>query len=443
MYLKLALVGHQRRIKLINDIVKTYFKEIETIDIEFESLAQSESIKSIIKNQEQYLDGILFTGKAPYQIINSKMIPSIPWDYLHNDESQLLRSLLDATLLHKYEVSKISIDSYEKEKVLKTFNEIGINNNSVDAFIWEETEYDEKFLEKLELFHSQNYYNQKVSCCFTGFSAVYESLIKKNIPCISLDPTLDTIINILTNFELKQEALINKKSQLVILSIEIDLPNEYSLINENEYETMLEKVKVTKEIYLFAQKIQSTLTEIGDEGYLLFCTKSILETETNNIENFDLLSTIAKNTCSTISVGIGYGITAREAKYNATIGMKKAQKKGGNKAFVVYGGKNIIEPVSPTVINPAESEPFIDNIFHNIAVETGLSINTIFKLHCISNENSNESFTSMELAKSFGITPRSMNRIIDRLEKYNHIKIVGKKVLGKSGRPSRIIKLLF
>ncbi|GAA0179961.1 hypothetical protein SH2C18_27420 [Clostridium sediminicola] len=443
MYLKLGLLGHARRIKLISNIINSYFKEIEIVTIEFNAVFQTKEIVQIIKNRKEHLDGILFTGKIPYDIINNEMVPTIPWDYLHNDHSQLLRTLLKASLVHKYDISKISIDSYEKEKIFKVFNEIGITDSELDIYPWEQNINDIEFVKNLELFHTKNYYNNKVSCCITGVSSIYENLLKKNIPCLSLDPTFDTVVQVINTFQLKQEALINKKSQLVILSIEIDLPNEYSLINENEYQMMLEKVKVSKQIYLFAQKIQSTVIEVGARGYLLFCTKSILESETKNIENFDLLSNVSMNTSSTISIGIGYGITAREAKYSANLGMKKAQRKGGNQAFVVYGGKEVIEPVHPPVNKSNQQQSYIDDIFHNIAFKTGLSINTIFKLHCIASENSTDNFTSNELAKHFKVTSRSMNRILDKLEKHGYMEIIGKKMISSAGRPSRIIRLLF
>lgn len=443
MNLKWGIIGHSRRMKKINDTAKTYFKNIDIINISIDEIPDIDEFTKMVRSAEQYLDGIIFTGHVPYDILINAMIPKIPWDYIHRDYSQLLRTFLEAILIHQKSIFKISIDSYDLDTVLRVYDEIGINKDQLDIYIAEQNLYDNNFFSYIKSFHEKNFYENKVSCCITGLSNVYTYLVSKNIPCFSLDPTIDAIKQTLHRFQLRNEANTNKNSQIVVLSIEIDLPNEYSLINENEYQIMLEKMKGSKDIYLFAQKIQGAVVEIGIRGYLIFCTKSILERETNNLQRLNLLDTISKNTSNTLSVGIGYGITARKAKYSANMGMQRAKKSGGNQAFVVYNARNFIGPILAGKDDDDDQKILIDKTFHNIADETELSINTIFKLHCIAERNKKNCFTPKELAADFGVTLRSMNRILEKLEKGGYAKVVGKRVMANAGRPSRIIKILF
>ena len=50
-------------------------------------------------------------------------------------------------------------------------------------------------------------------------------------------------------------------------------------------------------------------------------------------------------------------------------------------------------------------------------------------------------FTSGELAEEFGNTRRSMNRIIEKLEKAGFASVDGTRMMSDTGRPTRIIKL--
>ena len=77
-----------------------------------------------------------------------------------------------------------------------------------------------------------------------------------------------------------------------------------------------------------------------------------------------------------------------------------------------------------------------------IAEKTNLSINTIFKIQCAIEQKGGNTFTSKELSDIFGVTPRSINKIIEKLQIYNYAEIVGKRVTSTAGRPSRIIKIL-
>ena len=72
---------------------------------------------------------------------------------------------------------------------------------------------------------------------------------------------------------------------------------------------------------LFRSK--ATVVEVSYNTYLLFSTKNILETQTNYFKDIKLLHNISENSLNIISMGIGYGDTVQDAKYNATLGMEK------------------------------------------------------------------------------------------------------------------------
>ncbi|BEP29750.1 HTH domain-containing protein [Helicovermis profundi] len=441
MKIKLGVVGHRRSIAKIKEVIYANFTDIEIIEIRFEEYSETKNLVNYIKIQEKNVDGILFTGKIPYEILNSQMISIKPWTYIKRENNQLIRTLLEANLIYNYDVRNVSIDSYSKESIDNIYSELKIEKEKYKAFVSTTNILNTNLLEILKKFHSDNYYKNHVSVCITGISSIYEYLLSKNIPTIMIEPTIDTIKQSIQHFRLKHEFGIMEDRQIVVISIEIDLPNEYSLINENEYQLMLNKMKVSEEIYLFAQKIQAAVVEVGFSGYLLFSTKKILEIETENMNNLKILATVSKKTNNTLSMGIGYGVTAREAKYNANQGMIKARNSGGNKGYLVYYNKTI-GPITSNKSSEKENS-IIDEMYLKIAEKSDLSVNIIYKLHCVIEQNKKNNFTSAELSDELGLSKRSVNRIISKLELNNFATIVGKKVISKAGRPSRIIKLLF
>jgi hypothetical protein len=124
------------------------------------------------------------------------------------------------------------------------------------------------------------------------------------------------------------------------------------------------------------------------------------------------------------------------------MGVQRAKDMGGDQSFLVHENKYI------KLFNERESTSntddfYIDAKFLKIAESTNISVNGIFKLQCIIDQNKKDLFTPNELALAFGNTTRSMNRILEKLELCGYVKVVGKKVMGGAGRPSRIVKLLF
>ena len=433
--LHFGLVGHQRTMDITAQLIHQFHTNIRVSQIPMNTM-ETASVASAIKSREAEFDGILFTGKIPYDLINVEIISKKPWVYIRHDPSRLLSGLLEASL-HKYDITNISIDSYAEDDVYEVYNNMHMTKQALTLHISDKIIFHASFLDDIKAFHEQSYKKQGVSVCITGISDVYEYLTQQNIPCIPLDPTQQSIDEAIRHFESKQQVNNQKNSQIVVLAIERDLPNEHALIQENEYQLALESMKISEEIYLFSQRIQAAVIEKEIGKYLLFTTKYLLELETEELQRINIITRQAVQRFSTLSIGIGYGETAREAKYNANLGLIKAKKHGGNRAYKVENN----EYIGPIVPNPSESVHHIDGPFQRVASETGLSLNSIIKLQTIIDRQQNNAFTSNELARLYGVSSRSINRMIEKLLDANYAQIIGCNMRTKSGRPSRIIQL--
>lgn len=438
---KIGIIGDIDNIKRIQLVISQSFPNIEGHPIEVNEMSQIQTTVDYLKEHINDFNGVIFTGKILYDIMNHNMHSQNPWVYIENDESQLQRSLLEAHLKHNMDITQISIDSYTEDTVRTIYEDFGLTPGEYQAYVSKIDIFNTTLIDDLFKFHQNNYLLYPNVIAITGISTVYNMLKSHQIPSLLLTPTVNAIKNKLYVLleKIRLENMII--SQIVVISIEIDMTNEYDLISENEYSIMLEKTKITEEVYKFAQRIQAAVIET-EKNYLLFTTKQIVEFETKNLRELSILSSIKNKTNNTISVGIGFGITAREAKSNAVLGKNKALKIGGNQCFVVYNKKRM-ERITPLDKADSSNISLLDHSYKDISEKSGVSINNIYRLKCIADIYKKDVFTSLELSEEFGNSLRSMNRIIEKLEKAGYIQIVGKKILGKAGRPSRILKLLF
>jgi len=436
---RIGIVGHTDNITRIQQVIDKSFPNIDGYPIQTNEMSHIQTTVNYLKEHINDFDGIIFTGKILYDIMNHCMHSQNPWVYIENDESQLQRILLKASLKHHMDITKISIDSYTEDAIRSIFEDFGLSYGQYSAHVSKLDIFSETLIDDLYEFHRNNYLSNPGVISITGISTVYSLLQGQNIPSLLLTPNENAIKNKLYDL-LEKIRLENMSiSQIVVISIEIDVNNEYDLISKNEYSIMLEKSKITEEVYKFTQRIQAAVIE-SEKNYLLFTTKQIVEFETKNLAELSILSSIKDKTNNTVSVGIGFGITAREAKANAVIGKNKSVKMGGNQCFVVYD-RNHMERITPFDKANNNISP-LDLTFKEISEKSGVSVNNIYQLKCIMDIYQKSTFTSLELSKEFGNSLRSMNRIIERLEQAGYIEMVGKKIVGKAGRPSRILKLL-
>ncbi|NCB42694.1 MAG: ArsR family transcriptional regulator [Clostridia bacterium] len=435
----IGIVGHSDNIKRIQRVIEDNFANIKGTPIEIHDMRQIQTTVNYLKEHINDFDGIIYTGKILYDIMNHRMHSQNPWVHLDNDESQLQRIFLQATLNQGLDIRQVSIDSFTEEMVRSIYSDFGFESGQYYAKVSSIDIFHDNLIEALVEFHRSHHLAHLDSIAITGISMVHQELVASGVPSMLLVSNENAIKNKLHDLLRKIKFKDMSVSQIVVISMEIDPDNEYDLISENEYSVMLQKTQITEEVYKFAQRIQAAVVET-EKSYMLFTTRQILEFETNNLRELPILGSIHQKTSHTISVGIGFGITAREAKSNAVIGKNKAFKMGGHQCFVVYDRKRLERITAFDKVD--EKEPAVHELpFKEISEKSGVSINKIYQMKCLMDLYKKDTFTSLELAQEFGNSLRSMNRMIEKLEQAGYIEVVGRKIIGKAGRPSRILKV--
>ena len=435
--MKLGIIGPKSSTDYISKIINRDYANIRIESLEY--IIYTEVIE-IIKKKEKNFDALLFSGTTPYKYASIKLKNKAIWEYIPRRGSSLLATLFEAKEKFNYDIKNISIDSYKSETLYESYEEIGYQKDNLEIYISEDKISKHEYMDYLYSFHKKLYLSGKVSCCITGLEKVHKKLSEESIQSVKIKHTSNIIRETVKRLILKHSLFKTKGAQIVVISVKQDKISNYSIQLEDEYITAINRMNIEEQIYFFAKKIQGAVMRISNNHFLIFSTKNQLETETANLTRFTLLENVKENANSSVSIGIGYGNTALEAKINSLNATKKAEKSGGDNAFILYGNDKIIGPVYGIRTNKA-SDKKIDNDLLKISEITQIGIDTLNKLKNILKIYNIDETTSKELAQLYGITLRSMNRIISKLEENGYVEIIGKKKLSKKGRPSRILRI--
>lgn len=443
--MKIALVAPIDIMDKAREVVKE-FDDIELIELIYNDYKES---VQILENTPNNYDAILFGGLSAYSYCKQYLKEDCLWDYFPRHVMSFTNALLNASLLG-YDIKNVSCDTFSYSLVKEAYADLSFDFDNIKVSLIEDKslhindeERRNRYNQEVFKFHKNNYLKDDKTCIITALNTVSKLLKKDGLYCFTAYPTRAVMRETLSKLYLKYQAKQNQKSKIVILSIEIDLPNEYSVISKDEYNYIHEKMIVLEMIYKFAQDIKAAVVEASYNTYLLFSTKNILELETDNFRKISLLNEINENSLHTVSIGIGYGSTAQDAKYNANSGMIKAKQHNQNTAYVVYENNKIEGPIIANKNNNDSDGNLIDKKLYVISQTSGVSINTIFNIYNIISKYKKNHFTSKELSEASGLSIRSINRIISKLELSGYCTVVGKKILNDTGRPSRIIQFDF
>ena len=425
----------------ISKIMESDFPDITPTYFQYNNY--KEVVPFLTDHQSNY-DGIIFAGSAPYDYANYYLKQKIPWGFIDRYSGSIFRALLQARLWG-CDISKVSFDYVDMGTIGDIYKEIHIPNQGALILSYKELckkgLSTEKYNEEVYQFHMKNYQSHKANCIVTPCHDAFVRLKENNIPTFFAYPTRDTIYETVRRLYSSYIAKKNQKSQIVILSVEIDLPNEYSLFMQNETAYMQEKAEIASYIYAFAEKISATVVEATYRNYLMFTTKSILDCATDHLTNFSLLKQIDKYHMSSLSIGIGYGQTVTDAKENANIGLLRSKEYKSSNIFVVYDDHIPRGPLINTEPISEKNMAKVNSQILNISNATDVSMQNIFKLYHILATQKKDVFTVKALAEEMQISRRSVDRIVNKLESSGYAEVIGQQAAYDIGRPSRVIRI--
>ncbi len=121
----------------------------------------------------------------------------------------------------------------------------------------------------------------------------------------------------------------------MVIMLEVSFARNYSIMGEDDYGYLANRIKVLENIYSFSSRIDGVVVEDTPKSFLIFTTRRLIELETNHFQYLDLLDILNICRAENIAVGIGCGNTACESRSHARTAIEMAKKASSNCAYVV------------------------------------------------------------------------------------------------------------
>lgn len=436
--LRIGIVVPSEIMPDILSFISKEFSDIAPVPFPYHSIVD---IPELIAGRQSQVDTFLFLGNTARHYAEKAIPHNTEWVTIPRSTSALLR------LLFRAEVAgypmKVATDMDHVDYFQLAFHEIGYAAEDTHVEVIPFFPYNEGLLIKDANKMEKLYREKKVAFCITIFYKVRDILKERGVPVYILQPSYDDIRNGLQCSILTHEMNSREESQMAAMAIHIDLPQE-TISAQNEFQLSMEQAHITHEIQCFAHALHAACIERPPYDYVLFLSSRLLEAATNEYQHFPLLETISSSSAFTISVGIGYSAMADDARYKAEIAMRHASRAGGNQAYLISQNLTTPVPMSKSSLDAqiAGDRP-IDEQFLYLSRKSGVSLRIITLLYHACRNLGKQRFTSSELADFLGVTPRTVNRILAKLIDHHLAQDVSRSFTGKSGRPSRIIELLF
>ncbi|KQL45996.1 hypothetical protein AN963_13375 [Brevibacillus choshinensis] len=390
--------------------------------------------------QIQGCDVLLFAGPLPYFFANKrfteKRLPSV---YIPSDEYTLTLNLGHILLNRSEGLQALSVDTPKR-----SYLEQAVAEWELDRSKWCVTDYSQIIdgegtafdPEQIIHFHRENYRSGRCNFILTSVDYVYEQLKMLEVPCMNMIVPEKSIRETVARAAHFGQLMISENAQIAVGLAAIDQLHEDGEGTKPDAGIMLQQMLLE-----LGKETDASIQQLGLDQFILYGTRGSIEQMTHHFTRMPVMGNMEHLFGVTISMGFGFGMTAKEAEAHARIGLFQARKQSGSSAFLVTHEKEVIGPLSTD--NKAFHLKSEDRELLQVAELTGLSIATVSKLSGFIKLRRENRFTATDLSEYLQLSRRSAERILKKMMAHRFVQSVGEEQPYKQGRPRAVYRINF
>jgi hypothetical protein len=429
---KLGIIGPEDLVNRSMEVAADY-KALEIYSLPYKN---EDAALSLVKENEDAVDGFLFTGFVPYYRVKDLGITNKPLFYYPISGSSLQKTLFMMKVHSDVDISRLSIDTLSNHEIEEIYSELQLSSSNI--YIYEKS-LSEFNLEQYVEFHEKLYSNSSSCAAVTAVNSVYEALRQRNIPVFRVLPSLHTMRETLALIQSASETYMAENSQIIIQIINVDdyFPGESHLSSIVRREKRLE---LYQELLKYGRKYQVSVFSTEGEEFVLLITRGTFNEYSNFYETMPLLSYIEDSLNISVSMGIGMGRSALEAEENARQALMLSRKNQCCKAYIINQDKEVWGPIGTT-----SSMNYLlksnDDKLVEIARQANISISTLTQISDLVKRLDRHNISANEIEEGLNVTLRTANRIVNKLVQAGIAENVGIEQPAYRGRPRQVYNI--
>jgi hypothetical protein len=410
--------------------VSEHFKELHLIPYVYE---QTEEAEEIITRNKAWVDQWLFSGQAPYYFALSKgIITQNEASYVPLNGSSLLGTILEAfvkegRILHRLSLDTIQEDEIERARHSFSLSELTIYTNSYIGYMP---------AEEIIQTHQKLYENNQIDAVVTCINAVYVALREIGVPAYRVVQSELAVHRALGYIKEKGQTNWYRKSQLVIMGVEIIFPSTSADDFQFSFKQKHQELELKRVLLDVTDEMNGSIVQIGDGLHFIYTTRGELDLFTKNKSLLTIIDEIYINSRFHVRIGLGYGLTVLEAEQNVRLAFEHARTYKEPVVIIINEDKEVIleheesDQVSYQTRSHGED-------WEVLFKDASISATLVSKIASLANHYGQSTITSQDLSRWLKSTERNARRILAEMERIGIAKVSGEES-GQRGRPRKI-----
>lgn len=296
------------------------------------------------------IDVCLFAGPLPYDLARQAGVVTMPATYIPLSGSALYSTLLRASLNERFDVRRVSVDSVPEAELAEAYADIGVPLDDVHVMEYRNPDSPAEFV----AFHEQLWRSGRTALALTSVRSVAQRLTTAGVPVLLMRPTPATIRTALRTAALLGLGSRLEEGQIAIGIVELPQPGGQDPTGYGQDELRLAVHSILLDE---ARRMGATVLPRDERSYYVVATLGSLVAATDDFREPPFVERVREELGLDVELGIGLGLTARDAEAGARTALARARTAHGAQGYVVgHDGNVLLLPARPRARQVAQDD---------------------------------------------------------------------------------------
>ena len=422
-------MGSADSVEVVRNIAEEY-QDFECRSFAFRDMSE---IIPLFQVHDTEVDMWILPGRTAYLTAQEWGKVTRPMFHMPYKGSSLYKTLCEIFYTQPARLTEISFDSVLYDDLKQVFVEMGIADEPtyVRPFAIGRTE------EAALKYHYDLWLSGKSKLAVTCYPEVKKRLMELGVPAYRVLPARSAVESVLNLMLRTAEMQTARESQIAVQLLEVDAflrPREFQSTDE----LFAMEMKITQKLIAYAKTVQGALKTAGSGRFAIFTTRGMVKKLTTDFSAIPALEEFEQISGSVVACGIGIGLSAYEAEFNATKALMTAKERGRGTWMIFFEDKTVVGPLGA---KEQITYGYSSERLQSISKQTAVSVATLSRLSSVWHKLGQPGINAQELALQLQMLPRSARRILQDLERVGLAEVIGEESPSPRGRPRKRYKI--
>lgn len=430
MNIRLGVIGDEASMRIVEEISHEY----PDFSVSYFPFATVEETLIVMKAQEMAIDMWLLMEPCAYSYVKEQNSVKRPFFHIPYRGASLFKTLCEIFYNAGLNIGDISFDTVPAHDIKRGLEEMNIKH---DKPVFANDSSVQIPAEELFRYHYALWEKGRTKAAVTCIGQVQHLLQAAGVPVYRVLPVRLSVRSMFYNMLREFDLQLVKDAQIAVQVFEFDILTDDEKIYSTD-DIYNKEIQLTQKLIAYAKRIQGSLKSVGQGKYFIFTTRGVLRALTDNFGSVPAIDEFRSCEQKLAACGIGIGLSAYEAEFNAMTALQNAKRYDKGVWMVVFDDKSIQGP-----LGKAEQLTYshFSEALQRISLATSISVATLSKITGVMDKKRTNTLSAQDLAQYLHILPRSARRIMTRLEECGIAVATGEENPHPRGRPRKLYRI--